>query len=82
MTMYRKLALGLVAAASLTAAALAPTDASAKGKGWHHHHHGWHGHHHGWHGPMFIAVGYSGCYETRRVWTKYGYRLRTFNVCY
>jgi hypothetical protein len=31
---------------------------------------------------MFIAGGYSGCYVTRRVWTKYGYRLRTFNVCY
>jgi len=80
--MYRKLALGLVAAASLTAAALAPTGASAHG--WHgHHHHGWHGHHHGWRGPVFIAGGYGGsCYVTRRVLTKYGYRLRTFNVCY
>ena len=45
--MFRKLALGLVAAASLGAAALAPTAASAKpfgfgggwGGGWHHHHH-------------------------------------------
>jgi len=78
--MYLKLALGLVAAMSLTAAALAPTGASAKG--WHHHHHGW-GHHHGWAGPVFIAGGYGGsCYVTRRVLTKYGYRLRTFNVCY
>ena len=81
--MYRKLALGLIAAASLTAAALAPTGASAHG--WHgHHHHGWYGHHHGWgFGPVFVAGGYdSGCYLTRRVLTKYGYRLRTFNVCY
>lgn len=81
--MYRKLALGLVAAASLTAAALAPTGASAHG--WHgHHHHGW-GHHYGHRGfgPVFIAGGYNnGCYVTRRVLTKYGYRLRTFNVCY
>ncbi|WP_458757818.1 hypothetical protein ACSVBT_17690 [Afipia sp. TerB] len=79
--MYRKLALGLVAAVSLTAAALAPTGASAKN--WYFkHHHGWHGHHHGWHAPLFIAGGYSSCYVTRRVLTKYGYRLRTFNVCY
>ena len=80
--MYRKLALGLVAAASVAAAALAPTGASAHG--WHgHHHHGWHGHHHGWRGPVFIAGSYGGgCYVTRRVLTKYGYRLRTFNICY
>ena len=85
--MYRKLALGLVAAVSLTAAAsLAPTAASAHG--WHghhhHHHHGWgHGWRHRGFGPVFIAGGYDrGCYVTRRVLTKYGYRLRTFNVCY
>src|SRR5512143_3350494 len=50
MTMVREIALGLVAAATISAAALAPTAASAKpfgmgggfgggfGGGWHHHH--------------------------------------------
>lgn len=81
--MFRKLALGLVAAASLGVAAMAPTAASAGWKGgW-----GWHGHHHHhFHGPAF-GLGYvgfydRGCYVTRRVLTPYGYRLRTVNVCY
>ena len=47
--MLRKLSLVAVAAASLGAAALAPTSASAWGGGWHHG--GWHHHHYGyWHG--------------------------------
>lgn len=82
--MFRKLALGLVAAASLTAAALAPTGASA---------HGWHGGggwgHHGWghrgfgFGGIYVANGYNdGCLVNRRVRTPYGYRWRTVNVCY
>lgn len=83
--MLRKLALGLVAAASLGAMALAPTAASAHpwGGGWGG---GWGGFHH-FHG---FGIGYvagpayddGGCYVTRRVMTPYGYRLRTFNVCY
>jgi hypothetical protein len=78
--MFRKLALGLIAAASLGVAALAPTAASAGG-GW-----GWHPHHHHhWHGPAFGIgfVGYEGgsCYVTRRVATPYGWRWRTFNIC-
>jgi hypothetical protein len=82
--MLRKLALGLVAAASLSAVALAPSAASAHpwGGGW-----GWGGGFHHFHG---FRVGYiggpvyadSGCYVTRSVPTPYGYRLRTFNVCY
>jgi hypothetical protein len=81
--MLRKLTLGLVAAASLSAMALAPTAASAKpwGGGWGG---GW-GFHHTHFGPG-IGVGYigggdGGCYVTRRVMTPYGYRLRTINVC-
>jgi hypothetical protein len=78
--MLRKLALGLVAAASLSAMALAPSAASAHPWG------GWGGFHH-FHG---FGVGYvaapvyedGGCYATRRVLTPYGYRLRTVNVCY
>lgn len=83
--MLRKITLGLVAAASLSAMALSPTTASASpwgggwGGGWGHHHH----HHH--FGPGFGIgfVGYRdhGCYVLRRVLTPYGYRLRTINVC-
>jgi len=50
---------------------------------------GWGGgfHHHGFgpaFGVTFVGGGYAdeGCYVTRRVRTPYGYRLRTFNVCY
>jgi hypothetical protein len=79
--MFRKLALAVVAAASLGAAALTPSAASAHGWGWH----GGHHHHHGFYGPGF-RVGYvgvgPGCYVTRRVMTPYGLRWRTVNVCY
>ena len=84
--MLRKLTLGLVAAATLSAIALAPSAASAKpwgggwGGGWggYHHHHFGHGF-----GIGFIGGGYGddGCYVTRRVPTPFGYRLRTVNVC-
>ena len=66
--MLRKLSLVAVAAASLGAAALAPTSASAWG-GWHHG--GWH---HGWGGPRVVVGGpayygggYGGCYVRRLV---------------
>jgi hypothetical protein len=75
--MLRKLTLGLVAAASLTTIALAPSAASAKpwGGGWGYHHHHF--------GIGFIGGGYGdeGCYVTRSVLTPFGYRLRTVNVC-
>jgi hypothetical protein len=84
-TMLRKLTLGLAAAASLSAMALAPTAASAGpwgGGGWGG---GWGGgfhHHHFGHG---FGIGYiggdDGCYVVRRVPTPFGYRLRTVNVC-
>ena len=78
--MFRKLTLALFAAASLGAAALAPTAASASPY-WHPHHH--HHLHHG-HGLGFViggGYGGEGCYQTRRVWTPYGYRFRVVNVC-
>jgi hypothetical protein len=84
--MLRKLTLGLVAAASLSAMALAPSAASAHpwGGGWggFHHFHGF-PHFHGFHVGYFAAPVYadSGCYVTRSVPTPYGYRLRAFNVC-
>jgi hypothetical protein len=79
--MFRKVTLALVAAASLSAMALAPTAASAKPWGG-----GWGGgfHHHHW-GPGFgigfVGGGYSDCYRTRLVMTPFGYRYRTVNVC-
>jgi hypothetical protein len=87
--MFRKITLGLFAAASLTAVALAPTSASAGGGGWGPGWGGGWGHHHHWHGPAF-GIGYVGanivgdsdCYVTRRVPTPHGWRWRTVNVCY
>jgi hypothetical protein len=90
--MLRKLSLGLVAAASLGIAALAPTSASAwHGGGWHGGgwHHGW-----GWGGPRIIVggpayygggygYGYGGgCYVRRLVATPWGPRWRLINRCY
>ena len=75
--MLRKVTLALVGAASLGIMALAPTSASAWHKHPHHHLHG-----HGLHfGVGIVDPGFSGCYRTRMVWTPYGYRLRTINVC-
>jgi len=73
------LTLALVASTSLGAAALAPTAASASPY-WHPHHHH---HHHGLGLGFVIGGGYGGdgCYQTRRVWTPYGFRFRVVNVC-
>jgi len=78
--MLRKLSLIAVAAASLGAAALAPTSASAWGF-----HPGWHG---GWYhgGPRFYVggpgyYGYGGCYVRELVPTPWGPRWRLVNRC-
>jgi hypothetical protein len=86
--MLRRLSLVAAAAASLGAAALAPTSASAwGGHGWHAGN-GWHG---GWHrgywgGPRFVigspAYGYSRCYVRRLVPTPWGPRWRLVNRCH
>jgi len=76
--MLRKLILGLVATASLSTIALAPTAASAKPFGW-----GWGFHHHHFGGGIgYIGGVDEGCYVTRTVLTPFGYRLRTVNICY
>jgi opacity protein-like surface antigen len=83
--MLRKLSLVAVAAASLAAAALAPTSASA-GPGWHG---GWH-HGFGWGGPRFFVggpvypayYGYGSCYARRLVPTPWGPRWLLVNRCY
>ena len=83
--MLRKLIIGLVAAASLSTLALAPTAASAKpwgfggggwGGGWGYHHHHFGG------GITFVGGGFDeGCYVSRTVLTPFGYRRRIINVC-
>jgi hypothetical protein len=78
--MLRRLMLGLVAAASLSTIALAPTAASAKPFGWGGG--GWGFHHHHFGGIGYIGGVDEGCYVTRTVLTPFGYRLRTVNVCY
>ncbi len=76
--MLRKITLGLIAAASLSVAALAPGSASAHGF-----HSGWGWGHGGWGvGPsLYINTGVSNCYQQRWVQTRHGMRLRTVNVC-
>lgn len=77
--MLRKVTLGLIAAASIGAAALAPSAASAHGF-----HGGWH---HGWGyggfgiGGIYVNTGVSDCYQQQYVQTRHGVRLRTVNVC-
>jgi hypothetical protein len=81
--MLRKLSLVAIAAASLGAAALAPTSASAWG--------GWHGGWHRWGGGPRIVIGgpayyggyaYGGCYVRRLVGTPWGPQWRLVNRCY
>ena len=73
--MLRKVTLGLIAAASLGAAALAPSAASAHPI--HHWGHGW--------GPgfggIYVNTGVNSCLQQRWVETRGGLRLRTVNVC-
>jgi len=74
--MLRKTMLAIATCATLGAAALAPTAASA------HWHGGWH---HGWGwGPRVIVAGpaYGGCLVRRWVYTPYGPALRWVNRCY
>lgn len=80
--MLRKLTIALAATAALSAAALAPTAASAKpgfgGGGFHHHHFGGIGF---GVGVVDAVVDSGDCYAPRRVLTPYGYRVRMVNVC-
>jgi len=77
--MLRKTILTLIASATIGAAALAPTSASAWG-GYPYWHGGyWH------HGPYFgVYAGpvYGGCTVRRWVYTPYGPMLRWVNRCY
>src|SRR5450756_1628593 len=80
-TMFRKITLGLIAAASLSAAALTPASAGGFHDGWNG---GWHS---GWHGGLgYYGTGlYVGgltddCVQQRVVNTRNGPRIRTVNV--
>ena len=87
-TMFRKLSLVAIAAASLGVAALAPTSASAWGGGWHGGwHRGWGGPHLYVGGPVYYGgpaynYGYGGCYVRQLVPTPWGPRWRLVNRCY
>ena len=79
--MFRKMTLGLIAAASLTIAPAAPASAG----GFYHGHHHWG---HGWgpaigvgFGGVYLDTGLNGCLQQRWVETRRGMRLRTVNVC-
>ena len=74
--MLRKVTLGLIAAASLSVAAIAPASAHGPHGGWGH---GW-GHGFGF-GGLYINTGVSDCYQQQWVQTPRGMRLRTVNVC-
>jgi hypothetical protein len=84
--LIRKFALGLAAAVTLGAAALAPTAASAftvkVGPGYHPH---WHPHQHRVYvaPPLFVGAPLlaPSCLEKRLVQTRKGLRWRTVNVC-
>jgi hypothetical protein len=81
--MFRKLALGLVAAASLGLAAFVPTSASAYDGGWHFRgHHQNHGMHRGWNGFRGSHAHFRGnCIQQRLVPTPWGPHYRPVNVC-
>jgi hypothetical protein len=70
--MLRKITLGLIAAASLSVAAVAPASA-----------HGFHGHWgHGFgFGGIYVNAGAGNCLQQQWVETRRGLRLRTVNVC-
>jgi len=73
--MLRKITLGLIAAASLSVAAVAPASA-------HGFHGGWgHGYGFGFGPGLYINTAVSDCYQQRMVQTRHGLRLRTVNVC-
>jgi hypothetical protein len=76
--MLRKVTLGLIAAASLSIAAVAPASAHGIHGGWGH---GWgHGHGYGFGPGLYVNTGVD-CLQTRMVETRRGLRLRTVNVC-
>jgi hypothetical protein len=79
-TMFRKLALGLVAAGSLGIAAFAPTGASAyDGPHFRDGQHGF-GMHRGWQDSQ-ARFHHHGCIQQRLVRTPWGFRYRPVNVC-
>ena len=86
--MHRKLTLAILAAVSLSAIALAPTAASARhfgggGGGNFHRDHFDHFNHFDHFGIGYVGGGGydNGCFRTRPVLTRFGYRIRTVNIC-
>jgi hypothetical protein len=75
--MFRKITLGLIAAASLSVAAVAPASAHGFHGGWGHG--GW-GYGGFGFGGLYVNAG-NDCYQQRMVETRRGLRLRMVNVC-
>ena len=75
--MFRKITLGLIAAASLSIAAAAPASAHGFHGGWGH---GW-GHGLAFASGLFIDSVTDNCIQQQMVPTRHGPRLRTVNVC-
>ena len=80
--MFRKHALGLVAAGSLGVAAFAPQSALAYDNGpqFDRGHHGF-GMHRNWHDSQARFGHHGGCTQQRLVRTPWGFRYRPVNVC-
>ena len=78
--MFRKLALGLVAAGALGIAAFSPTSASAHDNGPRLSRHQDFGTHRGWHGAQ-AHFRHRNCLQQKLVPTPWGPRYRTVNVC-
>jgi hypothetical protein len=75
--MLRKTVLAIAAAATIGAAALAPTSASAWWVGYH----GWRGGYI-YRAPVVYGPRYGGCMVRRWMYTPYGVVLRWVNRCY
>jgi hypothetical protein len=75
--MFRRIALGLIAAAALSVSAAAPASAHGFHGGWGHG--GW-GYGLGFGSGLYVSTG-ADCLQTQMVPTRRGMRLRTINVC-
>ncbi len=79
--MFRKLTLGIAAAAALSAAALAPTAASAHGGGHHGHHGGFGGFGVVIGGPGYYGYDYAPVCQDVKVWSKKWHKFVWKTVC-
>lgn len=77
--MIRNLVLAAAAVGALSVTAMTPTTADA---GYWGHKHGHHWRHHHYRPYAYTYYRPHGCFVKRKIWTDYGWRWRTVNVCY